>query len=749
MGGGGQKNVKLSRRWLAYLLLLAPLPTAQGAMLEGRNLTFEVGGKAVLTRHFPAELGELRGPVSQGDTVWLGIGPKVYGFSQTGQVQTRLDFSGPVRALDAGAGGDLLTVTAGESGSQDTYTVSGGEIRERVVLPPLQAVTGWLEQAAALATPAEVLQAENTDPTNPFLALRHAALLREQGDTLGAISEMQRAAGLEVPFPAALRLAAQMEAQGAPSAANLLLSRAGRDYAARGYDPALPLSRQALRRYGDPLATLDSLLQKGRLDRADVWLRYLRTVSPRFERAEEVYERYAALLDSQGRGGEAQEWRNFSRSLRSGTLYHLGPDALLVVQQAAQLLMAALVLTLLAACVLLLARSWEVQTYDLNELGGRWRSWRRPLQRLRRTSLGYAGIGEKLVLLSLLLGLVLSLLSWSWAARTQAALAAPVMNMGTYGGAWFYDQLADLEWPLRSRDGDLLRGLAAQLDGEDTQARRYYQAAEQEGSGLRGGLSHLGSSLSEACILNNLAVLSQQQGNVAGAREQWRSALSAAPDLLPAAYNLGLQTSDPSANFQRQYGSGPMLCYPDQRSTISALGGSLRGQVSAFTARPVATLLATPTGLAPAWQWAWVLGLLSLGGYTLLMTVLPSRPLGFMARGLAAQDVAGQTHTAQNQAASKLGRRQTLGGLPRSLPFQALALLLPGSAWLDGAWGGVLLLAWSWLVLGGLAQSRGLLTQLPLLGGPSTLLLLVLIYGINCAALAFKQWRYWQKLRQY
>lgn len=688
------------------------------AVLDGHDLSFDGG----LVRSFPPALGELRGPVTQGNTVWLGIGPEVYGFDARGQVQTRLDFSGPISALDGGAGtgADLLTVTAGYPGAQDTYTVSDGQIRERVVFAPLPEVTTWLERAAALATPAQVRAAEQTDPTNPFLALRHAQQARAQGDNFTALSEMQRAAGLDLPFPAAVRLAAQMEDQGAPSAANLLLARAGRDSMARGYDPALPLSRSALRAYGDPLAEVNRLLSQGRLERAEVWLRYLRQVSPRFEQASAVYGRYAALLDAQGRGGEAQEWRDFARSLNAGTLYNLGPTALVDIQGAARLLSGALLLSVLCAWLALLVRCWPQQGQDSAALGGRWRSWQRPLWRLRRSVLGYAGLGEKLVMVTLLLGLLLGLCAWSWAARSQAALQAPALNMGTYGGGWFYDHLGDLQV---NRDADLLRGLAAQLDGDETQARRYYQA--QQGAEER---RRVGRSVTEACIQNNLGVLAQEQGDPAGARELWRSALQIAPDQTSAALNLGLRR-----NAEPYRSGGPWLCYPDQRSTISALGGSLRGDLGGLVRAPLAHLLATPTGWPRAWQWVWATALLLACAYSLIMLLVPAAaPL----TGQAPRKVGG------GGAHSALGGN--LGGLPRSLPFRALALLLPGTALLDSSWGALLLLAWSGTLLGWLTGWPPLAAR-----GPFTLLLMVLFYVINFVALALTQFRYWRRLRHY
>ncbi len=756
------------RRTLAALATVFSLlmTMAQAATLDGRTLSFESDtGATIRTRTFAGALGELRGPVTQGDITWLGIGPELYSFDEDGHILGRLDFSGPIRALDEGAGSYLLTVTAGYPGVQDTYTVSnsnisGGEVRERVFLPPRLEVTNWLERAAQLATPAQVRQAVSLDPTNPFLALRHAELAQTQGDQTTALAEIERAARIEpLAFPAVLRLAARMEDLGQPLQADLLLRRAARDYLTRGYDPQVPVSREALRAYGDPLGTANKLLHgallstsplsnttpldSAQLQRADVWLRYLRQISPRFEQSGEVYERYAALLEAHQNATPenttAADWRTFARSLNAGTLYHLGPNALLKLQDAARLLCAALSLTIAASLALLLVRRWPLRDVEQARprpaSGDQLLIWQRPLWQLRRSVLGYAGLGEKLIVLSLLLALLLSLLAWNWTARTQAALSAPVLNRGTYGATWLYDTLANL-YP--GRDADLLRGLAAQLSEDEVQARRYYQQAldrarQRANTSQKYGIAQEYST-TLGCIQNNLGVIAQQQGDVAGAREQWRLARSTAPDLPSAAYNLGLAATSSLSKPSASHTPPPLylplrgqtLCYPDQRSLISVLGGNVSTEITLFVRRPWQQLLLVPTGLPPTWQWAWVISLLGLCLYAALMLLVP--PL---------------------HAPQRFGT--TLGGLPRSLTFRALAVLLPGSALLDGAWGGALLLSWATLSL--LLSASWLhwptLAYLSLPAPPLLLGLLVLIYVINLSTLVIKQWLYWRQLRHY
>ncbi|WP_293913521.1 hypothetical protein [Deinococcus sp.] len=665
---------------------------AQGAaVLEGRSLNFELNGKPVGSARFPAVLGDISGPVAQNDTTWLAVGPALYGFTARGVVRTRLEFSNVIGGLD-GSGG-LLRVTAGPSGAQDSYTVSRDRIQERVVFVPDKAVTNWLAQAAALVPETALKAAVAQDPTNPFLALRYAAQANARGDTVTALAETQRAASLEVPFPAALSLASRFEMLGNPAAANLQLSRAARDYAERGYDPALPVSRAALNAYGDPLGEVEILLSRSNLDRADVWIRYLRQVSPRFEGAAALYRRYAELLGAQGRSGEAEEWRAYAASLVGGTVYNLGEFSLLTLRDAARLCALVLLISVCAAYLTLSARAWRVQGQGTAALGGRYLSWlRHPLSRLRRSVLAYAGLGEKLIAVALLSGLLVSLSAWTWAAQTQARLQAPALGIGTYGGAWFYGGLDGLE--LRPGGGAaLLRGLAAQLDGDEAAARSLYQAGDAP----------------LPCSQNNLGVLAQNRGDSVQARELWRASLSAAPDLSAPAYNLGLQPGDPEASFQRLYRTTPRLCYPDQRSLVQAQGGSLAGQLRMLVFNPWRTLMATPTTFSGPVQGAWAL-LLLLAYVLCLLWLLTPIP----------------------EEARRTGRPAL---------FRALALLLPGSALLDGAWGVVLLLGWA-AAIGVLLIGRGAV-RVPYLPGPLSmgvvLALLVVVYALNTLGVALQE----------
>ncbi|WP_034385886.1 hypothetical protein [Deinococcus sp. YIM 77859] len=364
----------MRRRWTALLLpallLLGPGAGAD-AVREGRTLRYEDGAVLRWERHYPAALGELTGPVTLGGVIYLGVGPVVYAFAESGALLARYDLPAPVTSLDP-TGGTLRVSTAG-SGYVERFTLGdprqGGGVQERVVLAPDPEVTGWLERAARLVPPEELTRAAREDPLNPFLAVQEAQQAARRGDRYAMLNAVRRSLEGELPFPAWVRLAAALDASGFPAAADLALDRARRDAAARGYDPEVRVSREALLAYGNPSGYVGTLLDQGRLGRADVWLRYLRDLHPRFEGGSALYARYADLLDAQGRSGEAEEWRQFSRELRAGTLYNLGAEGPRRVRDAARLLTLALLLALGAALLTLTVRAWRVQGEETRALG--------------------------------------------------------------------------------------------------------------------------------------------------------------------------------------------------------------------------------------------------------------------------------------------------------------------------------------------------------------------------------------------
>ncbi|GAA0506015.1 hypothetical protein GCM10008937_12340 [Deinococcus depolymerans] len=646
-------------------------------------------------------MGSLTDPLEVGGTVYLGVGPVVFTFGPGGSVQGRADLPGTVTSLDASGGVVRVTTQLGGVNERFTLGSEGGvlSVQERVVFPPDPDVTGWLAHAADAVPPGELARAAAQDPLNPFLALRQAQASR---DAYAALSAVRRALNVNLPFPAWVQLAARLDGAGFPAAADLALDRARRDAAARGLDPDVPISRAALGAYGNPSGYVGTLLEQNRLARAGAWMSYLRDLHPRFQGGTALYTRYARILDQQGREGEAEEWRQFTRSLSSGTLYNLGPEGLDQVRGAARLSALALLLILAAALLTLAARAWPAQREDTRALGGRYRSWlRHPLSRARRVFVGYASPSERLMLTLLGAALLGALGGLHWAAHTGAALQSPALSSGTYGGGWGNAQLTTLN--LRpGPDSALLTGLAAQLDGENSLARDLYTRA-----------------LPDACARNNLGVIAQARGDEPQARDLYRAALSTRPDLSAAAFNLGLNPAAASLAFQRaSRPDEPRLCYPDQRSVTRAVTGDLSVTLRAALANPAALLADPSVGRRVA------LGLLGSAVLTALLALsllLPRTPLP--------------------------------PRLSRPAGFRLLALLLPGSSLIDSPWGGMLLLAWG-AAAAGLAPATGLISfptlpNLTLAGAQAALTgALILTYLLNTLAFVAAEIRHARRVRR-
>ncbi|RTR25900.1 hypothetical protein [Deinococcus radiophilus] len=567
-----------------------PLPavapdTLPEVQLSGRELSGVQGGQTVWSHAWPPELGAIRGPLRQGNTTYLGVGPAVLALSETGEVLARYDLSAPVLTLD-GSGG-LIRATVSGPGYRETLTLippqDGGGVQERVVFAPDPAVTLWTMRAADLIPDAQVQSAWQQDRLNPFLGLRAAVQARNAGDRRAEAARLKQVMGSTQPFAVWTKLAARLDAAGYPSLADDALESARIDAAQRGLDPSVRVSRAALEAYGHPAGYIGTLLDQGRLNRAEVWMAHLRLMHPRVEGGGALFLRYAALLESQNRSGEASEWRRFAASLGSGTLYGQGALGLEKLRDFTGLLSAALALSLLLA---LLSIFWQI----------------------RRLSLRHTGTGERLVVLGLSSALVLSLSGGLWAAQAAGRLNHPALNTGTYGGAWAEAGLATLSLTA-TPDAALLRGLGPQLSGDLSAARHYYQVAAEQ-----------------PCGRNNLGTISELRGDRPTAEARYRSALGDEPGLGAAAYNLNFPVLTLGSEFQERYRPGqPRLCYPDDRSLLRALSGDIRSVWRTQLSDPQAQLSQVwqlaRRGQVSGWATLWAAQLLALAA--LLLLILP------------------------------------------------------------------------------------------------------------------------------
>ena len=640
----------LPRALLACLCLLGGLARAE-VTLEGRTLANREDDRTVWHVNFPQSMGSLIAPVAFRGNTYVGVGPAVYALNAEGQMLGRADLPAPVTALDAASG--AVRVTTQGNGYTEQFTLNTPTtgflipVEERVVLPPDPAVTQWLSRVADSIPASEVNHWAEVFPGNPFLALRKAQQAQRQGDSYAALNSVRRALSLQMPFPAWTQLAVKLDTAGFPTAADLALERAKRDAATRGIDPEIPVSRDALKAYGNPAGYAAILISQNRLPRAQVWMSFLRDVYPQFEGHDALYQRYATLLETQDRAGEAEEWRQFARNQRSGSLYNLGSDDTATLRDTARLATIALLISLIAALFTLAARAWRTQQEDTRTFGGRYRSmWQRPMTRARLNLMSYASFSERLMLFTLGTALLVTLGGWQWANQTRQGLQAPALNMGTYGGGWYAANVENLNLRV-TPDTAILAGLAAQLDGDSTTARESFLQAGQD-----------------ACALNNLGVISQERDDKPQALEYYRTALALRPDLNAAQYNVGLNPAAPGTDYQKKYRPDqPRLCYPDRRNVARMVSGDLSVTLRRDLLNPLNFLQGDPSGQRLGWV------ILAAFAHLLLLAFLLLIP-----------------------------RVATSARLGRPAAYRLLAFLLPGAGLLNSPWGGVLLVTWAALV---------------------------------------------------
>lgn len=655
------KNKTLYFFWhlTIFLLLFAgahAFALAQPA-LEGRTLLYKKDDKIAWEVHFPAGTGSIIGPVLLDHRVYLGIGPVVYAWDKKGKLLGRADLPTTVSHLDTSGG--VVHVSVSSEGYNERFALGEPQddyllpVEQRVVFVPDIEVTKWLQNYAKSVPAHELKEAVKADPSNPFLILRQAKQAQletsehtSEHNSYDMIRAVRRSLGMALPFYAWTQLAVELDSMGFPTAADLALLRARKDAALRGLSPDVPISRQALIAYGNPLGYIGTLLEQGRTLRAEVWMRHLRELHPYFEGRNALYLRYAQQLEAQGRTGEAEEWRQFNRSLRTGTLYNLGSQDTVLLKQTAKWTAYALSLVLLAALLTLKARIWKMQMADTQALGGYFKSWWSLVQRLRMTTLGYARPSERVMLCTFSVLLLLVLSGWKWSVRTETGLNQPALNIGTYGGGWQASQMAELE--LRAApETEFVFGLMAQLDSDDNIARRHYNKAK------------------DACTLNNLGAMAQKREDLPQARADYRTALSLRPDQTVTLYNLGLQPPAAVADFQRQYlPAQPLLCYPDRRMLSQVVSENLNVTLGRVFITPMVFLRTDPYTEQPPSRLD--VALVLCWGYTVFLLLMLTIP----------------------RTVSVHAHKHRGWGI-------FFSFMLPGTGLLSHPWGGMLLLVWA------------------------------------------------------
>jgi tetratricopeptide (TPR) repeat protein len=557
----------------------------------------------------------------------------------TGKIAQRLYLSGQVKTLERTSTG-YRAVAQTAPGVEEIFTFENGRILERVSFPPsnalLETINKPLRQQPSGDASTFWRERANLDPTNPLLLVQLGKAL-QASQPQAAKLEFAKALEVTAPFYVSVRLAQELEKAAQPDLADKALQQARTSYAASGYDPGFAVSKAALSAWGDPLETAKGLFVQKNPKRAEAWFAYLRDTSPRFAGAGTAYGEYATWLETQNRTGEARQIREFAADLDSGSVFRFGDSGLTRLSGFALAGAIVVLISYLLLQFVLMLKYWTQQTKDLAPHGGRFGALSRaPLLRLRHSLPGYQTFTEKLVSLVLLLASLAGLCIWQYSKNADALLRQPFLNLGTVGGAAYYQALGNLPNPM----ADYLRGLGQQLDGDLDNASQAYRSANLAGA------------------FNNLGVIQASRGDNAGAQTSFQQAASLGSSV--ANQNLGSSIGGFRAAFHAAHRSGsPMLEVPAPKDLVELRFGSLEQEFRRFVQDPWGYWNAISFGL-PIWAHQ---GLGALAFAILVLSLL----------WLLVPRLGSAKHA------------------PRNLLYHLGAILLPGTGLADEVWGILLL----------------------------------------------------------
>lgn len=612
----------------------APAPTLPASTvappqlrIEAGTLIAERGGVQLWRLDFPTGSGVTSSVAETAEGTFLAHGNSVLQLEvESGRITARWPLSGPISTLEPGEEGLVITVTHAD-GLGERFVLSRGALSPTVRFGVQPEMFTWLRREAAVADPAERLA---IDPTNPWLHLA-LGLERQGSDPEEANRAFLKAIETGQTFYDLAGIARTLYQAGHEGLARQAMDKALGDFAARGYDPFLLVSRELHEAYQFPLRTLREALARNDRASADFWAEYLWLASPRVEGGREALLRYAALLEERGSRDEALLWRERARqpvhSLEVGVLEQL----FLNLGRGGYPYALVMLLAVFFLHLTLLFKYWIPQGLDLRkrrEAGGR----ASPLARLLVAR--YYTLTEKLVVV-LLLAATLALVAL--AAWARHATLPPALASGTLASAQAQSALERAE--LTGVRGSFIRGYSAHVLGQTELARERYQAASPYPPAL-----------------NNLAVLT-------GDLSYYRLALEAAPDFAVARYNLGEPL--PGFEFYRRYqADSRVLAVPGPQDFLVAQAGTWSQALAGAFTNPWGHLReAYPPGMNPTvWTVLQVLFLL-IAAISLVWLVIP--------------------------------RARSARNAPRSFMYHLLALLIPGSGLADEAWGVLLIIPWA------------------------------------------------------
>ncbi len=659
----------------------SPNPRPDDFSLEGDSVVARVGEAEAWRLEFPANSGATGAILVSDDVLYLGHGNSLLAVSPTsGEVEERWLLPGQVTGLEED-GASILVSAAVAEGLSERFTLENGELQETVRFGGDPEVYGWLRQEAEVSDPEARLE---RDPTNPWLHFAAGQTLEEQ--PLEAERRYGAAVEAGQTFYDLANLARELAERGRYDLAERALDRSLQDFAARGYDPRL-LGGYYRDLYGFPLEPFELSLAAGDEEAADFWAGWLRYfATPETPEVRGALLAYAEALQRAGERDEAARVRDSLGVTRTVSANALETTALSLGRSGWYAALA-LVLAFFALHLVLAVKYLKAQRINLE----RRRLLSKPVRPLSGLMLmRYYSFTEKLVLLLLLVGSLLSAALAAWVDRGQpSALNTDALASGTFANAAARSVLDERDW--RGPQGAFIEGYAAQVVGDLETARTRYE------------------TLSESpAALNNLGALT-------GDEAFYRRALELSPGFSEARYNLG-ETGAGFA-FQQDYRPGePLLAAPSERELQLATAGSWDAAVGEVFRNPWTGLLNTrPASFSPlAWGLVVVLFLL-LVVLTLAWLFAP--------------------------------RMRWIRQAPRSSLYHLLALLAPGSGLADEMWGLLLIAPWALVGFDALAKSLGWPFLASGLSLTWDLIILAAVYLINTVAVAVEYLSYRRRLQ--
>ncbi len=640
--------------------VLSPMPDL---VVRGDSLEASLNGVMAWSVRLHPKANVKLDPVKLGRDIFVPDGASVLQLEPSGNVVKRFAVSGLVVGLEARGAGlrvnvDLPVGLGKLSESFNIAKLSGQNqfaLLERPVFFPSPVLLETFEGFAKSASQgdqlnpsfADVSQRTNagfafSDPTNPFFKIYEGAAWQVLKKPEEATLAFTQALNVVVPFYIYIREAALFERLKLPDIANELLKKARKAYGQAGYDPAIAVSSKALEAYGNPLGVARQLFKDSNVERATVWLSFLRDTMPRFENSETVFLEFAKFLETKSRP-DPESWRSIKHEIAQGVPYSFGVSRIYIFSLGVLL---ALIAAFVSLWLVLSAKySWQ-QAKDLKHVGGAMGAWgKAPLLRLRHSVSAYLTLTEKIVLLTLLALMVGALGTWTWSSKALDTLRNPALNLGTLGGVTFWNSFATKP---ASSDFDAIRGLASLLDGDLERAATTLEKAPEN-----------------PMALNNLGVLALGRGDRARATQNFQAALQKAPAMLEASINNGANpTSSYRYNFHRDVNpSTPMLAFAEPKDIVNASQGKLEMEFAGMVSDPWSYLTSLPLGLPMLAMNAVAVLILAILALNILSLLIP--------------------------------RVRSAKTAPRNVVYHFLALLVPGSGLADEVWGIILLVPWA------------------------------------------------------